>query len=379
MVQSDVTTVGHRPTQVRSAADQTKSGFTTVLDAICGQQKGGDSDTVSCDATVLVVDEPQPCPGGDVEMEDKPRDDDEPAAADMLADAPTGESDDLTVEVTDVPFPRLVPESGVLRSTIRNLEILSGGEVTPSATAADLQDYETIGGIAEPDIRPIVPEGDLKGNIVQRHGHDRLATLQVQDVHQEIGILPKVEFSLNITKKSEGSTGELDQVATIMSDLGPIGLVQRGPHAVPEAFSTPNVFQRPIISDPNSILRQISDAIPDGAEGTVEITLSPEELGKVKLVIVAGERPSVSVIADRMETHDLLRRHGDLLARELRESGIAGADISFSSSGDGAGGNMTSARKKSIPASFSSNSSESVSVKGPNRHHSMSGGIDIRI
>lgn len=86
------------------------------------------------------------------------------------------------------------------------------------------------------------------------------------------------------------------------------------------------------------VARQVADRLMGRAEGHLEVVLSPEELGKVRLLITAGEALSVMVSADRPETFDLLRRHADILAKELREAGLEGADVCFSEDGDTADG-----------------------------------------
>lgn len=86
--------------------------------------------------------------------------------------------------------------------------------------------------------------------------------------------------------------------------------------------------------DARHVLQQIGDKLSDGPDGMVEIALSPEELGKVRLVIAPGEKPTVTVHADRPETYDLLRRNAEALDKELRSAGIFGADISFSGGND---------------------------------------------
>lgn len=73
---------------------------------------------------------------------------------------------------------------------------------------------------------------------------------------------------------------------------------------------------------------QIADAIRQTRDGQVEISLSPEELGRVKLVINGNESSvSVSIQSERPETLDLIRRHINQLHRELLELGYA--EISF--------------------------------------------------
>ena len=63
---------------------------------------------------------------------------------------------------------------------------------------------------------------------------------------------------------------------------------------------------------------------------TVELSLSPEELGKLRFDIVAhGDRLAVMVFAERPEALDLLRRHGDQLLQELRLAGFTQSSLNF--------------------------------------------------
>ncbi|MDQ7777602.1 flagellar hook-length control protein FliK [Paracoccus aminovorans] len=102
--------------------------------------------------------------------------------------------------------------------------------------------------------------------------------------------------------------------------------------APPEAHGS---MRAQALTEPRHVLRQLGEKLSEGAEGVVEIALSPEELGKVRLVIAPGEKPAVTVFADRPETFDLLRRNAETLDRELRNAGIFGADISFSGGNEG--------------------------------------------
>lgn len=66
----------------------------------------------------------------------------------------------------------------------------------------------------------------------------------------------------------------------------------------------------------------------------VELTLNPEELGRVRLTLQAGDgNMAVAIAVERPETLELLRRHIDLLAEQLRDIGYD--DLVFSFSGDG--------------------------------------------
>ncbi|MGI1662041.1 flagellar hook-length control protein FliK [Palleronia sp. KMU-117] len=84
-------------------------------------------------------------------------------------------------------------------------------------------------------------------------------------------------------------------------------------------------------------VNQITDIAGRLADGPVEISLSPEELGKVRLSLHGGEgQMTVQIMAERPETLDLLRRHIDMLAADLRQQGYA--NLSFTFGGGDAGG-----------------------------------------
>ncbi len=75
---------------------------------------------------------------------------------------------------------------------------------------------------------------------------------------------------------------------------------------------------------------EVLRAMPDRP---VDIALSPEELGRVRMSVSAAEGGVVlQVLAERPETLDLMRRHAEALAEELANLGFASIDLSF---GDG--------------------------------------------
>lgn len=78
------------------------------------------------------------------------------------------------------------------------------------------------------------------------------------------------------------------------------------------------------------VAAQISDAVPRGRDGIVELTLNPVELGRVRLSLTSSDGAmAVTILAERPETLDLMRRHIDLLAQEFRDMGYASASFSF--------------------------------------------------
>ncbi len=94
-------------------------------------------------------------------------------------------------------------------------------------------------------------------------------------------------------------------------------------NARPEVIATPQ--QAPPVT------QQIAIALQGAATGDtqIELALSPEELGHVRLRLHHSENGlSVSIVAERADTLDLLRRNIDLLARDFDSIGYA--DVSFS-------------------------------------------------
>lgn len=84
-------------------------------------------------------------------------------------------------------------------------------------------------------------------------------------------------------------------------------------------------------SEAIATLRQVAEGMARLSEGTIDIRLSPDELGHVRMQLVASETGmTVHVSADRPETLDLLRRHIDQLERDLADAGYESASFSFS-------------------------------------------------
>lgn len=91
--------------------------------------------------------------------------------------------------------------------------------------------------------------------------------------------------------------------------------------------------------DAHPILRQVAEAVTRMSDDSVEIRLSPEELGTVRLQMVhGGNSMTVHITADRPETLDLMRRNIEDLARDLAEAGYEGAEFTFGEGGDGGRG-----------------------------------------
>lgn len=74
-------------------------------------------------------------------------------------------------------------------------------------------------------------------------------------------------------------------------------------------------------------------------ERPVEISLSPEELGRVRMTMSPGDGGlTLTIVAEREETLTLLRRHMDMLGAELRDLGFLNLTFRFARNGGGQSG-----------------------------------------
>lgn len=96
--------------------------------------------------------------------------------------------------------------------------------------------------------------------------------------------------------------------------------------------STPRTEHRaaPVIpSLPHGLGQRLAETVAQFPDRPVEVTLSPDELGRVRLSLTTHDGTlTMSVQADRPETLDLLRRNIDQLAQDFRDLGFR--DLSFS-------------------------------------------------
>ncbi|MCA0270508.1 MAG: flagellar hook-length control protein FliK [Proteobacteria bacterium] len=104
----------------------------------------------------------------------------------------------------------------------------------------------------------------------------------------------------------------------------------RAIHVPPPDPADPSSRQDPAAAAIARAVHQLAEAGYRKGNGTVEIALSPEELGHVRLMIQShdGGAASVHLSADRQDTLDLMRRHVELLAQDMRDLGYG--DLSFS-------------------------------------------------
>lgn len=154
---------------------------------------------------------------------------------------------------------------------------------------------------------------------------------------------------------------------------------------VPEAAAPPyrpEVPVAPVASpEPKAVVDQLAVAVREADDRRVEIRLDPPELGRVHIHLTTLEGGvRAVVVAERPETHDLLRRHAELLARELESSGYPGAHLEFASGGERAPGAGDGSWMLAKPAEGGDGASPAPllpAAPGPRRP--AASGLDIRL
>lgn len=86
---------------------------------------------------------------------------------------------------------------------------------------------------------------------------------------------------------------------------------------------------------PRHVSEHLAAGLRQASEQSAEIRLNPAELGRVRISLHTSDTGvTVSVLAERPKTLDLLRRNSDILAQEFREIGYGAAEFSFGQGGD---------------------------------------------
>ncbi|AMY68060.1 flagellar hook-length control protein FliK [Frigidibacter mobilis] len=123
---------------------------------------------------------------------------------------------------------------------------------------------------------------------------------------------------------------------------------------------------------------QLAAAAARFPDRPVELTLSPEELGRVRLTLATSEVGLVlAVTAERPETLDLMRRNIDQLARDFREIGFSDLSFSFTQQ-DRRPQGSPQADAPPEPAPPAAAAPSGGRIPGPARP-APTGGLDLRI
>ncbi len=189
--------------------------------------------------------------------------------------------------------------------------------------------YEPIEAAAE---APRTPEGD-EALVLSREPTMQRPTAPLPDLREDARKIGPLDIPASDAVRPEEMLNDKPDEAL------PIGFPAPGPTVSAATPGTaPAVTGVPV----PHIAAQIGAALSRAGDGSTELALSPEELGRVRLKLKPDaahpDRMVVMITFERPETLELFRRHAGELADALRASGYAGADIGFGQEGGFASG-----------------------------------------
>ncbi|WP_281992854.1 flagellar hook-length control protein FliK [Sulfitobacter geojensis] len=184
--------------------------------------------------------------------------------------------------------------------------------------------------------------------------------------------------TFNVVQAGAAPMMDTAKNAVIPAEADPL-VTLRGDVSI-AATAPQNQPVHPTLSLPQHVARQIAEAMQNMPNRPVEISLNPEELGRVRLALTASETGLVvNVLAERQETVDLMRRHIANLESAFQDIGYNHIAFSFT------GGNQsqTEAGDDSAPTknmtdgmefdASTPNATQITLTAGP------SAGLDIRL
>ncbi|MEP3638556.1 MAG: flagellar hook-length control protein FliK [Paracoccaceae bacterium] len=136
---------------------------------------------------------------------------------------------------------------------------------------------------------------------------------------------------------------------------------------------------------PPTLARQVAEALHRSPDKPIELTLSPAELGRVRMTLKGGENNMmVTVFAERPETLDLMRRNIEMLDQAMSDLGYENISFSFEQGGtNGSSGNNDETPNQGEPKSSSLDldalSASEISDPPLQSLPINNGGLDVRL
>lgn len=195
---------------------------------------------------------------------------------------------------------------------------------------------------------------------------------------------PRTDFQGDVRQTAESSAplappiGEVPAIAP--SDKPEVSVTALTmPIEVVDAPSRPSTHFTVLAIDrpetPRAVAVQLSEAVRSSDGDSISIRLDPEELGAVRMKLNHSDgQITVSISAERPETLDLMRRHVDQLAQEMRGLGYASMRFDFQQQNQRNGQpSESSAGPQAEPES------PAISPFRAPRQLAAAGGLDIRL
>ncbi len=142
--------------------------------------------------------------------------------------------------------------------------------------------------------------------------------------------------------RPDAETGAADSPPATAEEADPMRLGAAGPDlsgaSGPQVRGGHAMAHAPLFhaAEERAPAEQLAAAISRRDDGDIELRLDPPELGRVRVVLGAGEHGlTATITTERPDVADLMRRHADVLERALADAGHKGAALSFGSEAGG--------------------------------------------
>ena len=294
-------------------------------------------------------------------------------------------TDDQSVQLKERPHPTVSTVPPKLNGIDERFEVLSAP--VPAPAAPEGASRRTLGQLVQstdPRMQS-VDDQPLGFTVPVRNGsedrplplRDHVPPLRLEGRVASEPVLPSTSGvgSLNILPPSPlfnvvHDVGRSDPMVADVSEA--MGLQITTSSSVPptgEVIQARSDTQRPV-------LQQFLDASVRAFERPVDLHLNPEELGRVRISMVMNDGViTMTVVAERSETLDLLRRHSEQLAQELRQIGYGTINFSFGQNDGGRDGRQETPQFEQSPELAASPPTTQPRDR-PTGHQS---GLDIRV
>lgn len=173
------------------------------------------------------------------------------------------------------------------------------------------------------------------------------------------------EMTRDISLQTESGLFDVDEIE--MPHLG------GGDRAAPMPIGLSDAKLASQAQVATAVAQQLAVAVQKNPNGVTELVLNPEELGRVRLSMSTHNGVvALTITTERPETQDLMRRHIETLAQELRDLGFD--DVGFSFRDQGQGGQSHNANEQDVGVAVME-----VEPNQPAVHAVQTSGLDLRL
>lgn len=244
--------------------------------------------------------------------------------------------------------------------------------------------------LASAPVQPVPMRQPVRGDAERPDRERSTEAGRTREVQPSAPVPPRVSVSAvqqpQPTVQGVPGLESLPGPASIEAGLEP-SVIQAAESSPTRGFDVTSSAQPAAMARPElarEIGRQLAPSIMAAADGSIDIALSPKELGHVRMSLSITETGvTLMVSGERPETVDLMRRHSEELSAAFREMGYENIAFSFGGGGDAgtAQGSMDQSgiAVSSEPGEQSSGTGGEGRDPGGSRGLTPDGGLDIRI